>query len=201
MKSERRVGPVLIAGGIFMLAAAFLLVGYNLYDEYRAGVSAHHVVETLEQQIPTPSIPETELPDYIVNPDMEMPTLEIENNEYIGVLEIPSLKLILPVMNEWSYPKLKIAPCCYSGSAYTGNLVIAGHNYHTCFGTIEKLIAGAQIIFTDIKGRSFVYEVAAVEILTDTAVEEMLSTEWDLTLFTCTTGGQARVTVRCIKLE
>ena len=184
-----------------MFVAALLLVCYNLYDEHRAGVAASHVVETLEQQISKSVMLEAELPDYVVNPDMEMPTVEVENNEYIGVLSIPSLDLSLPVMSEWSYSGLKIAPCCYSGSAYTGNLVIAGHNYRTCFGPIEELTAGAQVTFTDLKGRSFVYEVAAVETLAATAVEEMLSTEWDLTLFTCTIGGQARVTVRCFRVE
>ena len=29
-------------------------------------------------------------------------------------------------------------------------------------------------------------------------VEEMLSEEWDLTLFTCTYSGQTRFTVRCL---
>ena len=38
---------------------------------------------------------------------------------------------------------------------------------------------------------------AAVDILDHTAVEDMISGEYDLTLFTCTYGGENRVTVRC----
>ncbi len=41
------------------------------------------------------------------------------------------------------------------------------------------------------------YEIAETEILEPTAIEELLSDEWNLTLFTCTYGGQARVAVRC----
>ena len=41
------------------------------------------------------------------------------------------------------------------------------------------------------------YEVAGVEVLKGTAVEEMQAGDWELTLFTCTIGGKARVTVRC----
>ena len=37
--------------------------------------------------------------------------------------------------------------------------------------------------------------------LPETAVEEMRAGEWDLTLFTCTYDGRARVTVRCIRTE
>lgn len=121
------------------------------------------------------------------------PTAEIDGYYYIGILEIPSLELSLPVMSEWSYQNLKFAPCRYSGSAYTGNFTIAAHNYSTHFGPVRDLEAGDQVIFTDIKGRRFFYEVETVETLEPTAIEDMLSDEWDLTLFTCTFSSQARV--------
>ena len=41
------------------------------------------------------------------------------------------------------------------------------------------------------------YEVTATEVLNPTAVEDMTSGEYDLTLFTCTYGGENRITVRC----
>lgn len=212
MKDKRqKVGGGFIAVGILMLAAAVLLGGYNLYDEYRAGKSAGAVLEELRQQIPAVKTPEetaaqevylpdgSQLPDYSVNPDMEMPEKEIAGDYYIGVLEIPSLGISLPVIGEWDYDALQIAPCRYSGSAYTGNLVIAAHNYQTHFGRIKTLSSGDQVIFTDVKGRSFLYEVAAVETIQSTAVEEVLSEEWDLTLFTCTIDGFERVAVHCLK--
>ena len=203
MKGKRRGGTFLIVMGLLLIVAAFFLLGYNLYDEYRAGESAKHVVTILQKSFmqaglePDPEEP----PDYILNPDMEMPVAEMEGHYYIGILEIPSLKLSLPVMSEWSYPNLKLAPCRYSGSAYTGNFAIAGHNYRTHFGPVKNLKAGDQIRFTDIKGRSFFYEVQTVETLEPTAVEDMLNDEWDLTLFTCTSGGQARIAVRCLKVD
>ena len=212
MKDKRqKVGGGFIAVGILMLAAAFLLGGYNLYDEYRAGKSAGAVLEELQQQIPAVKTPEetsaqevylpddSQLPDYSVNPDMEMPEKEIAGDYYIGVLEIPSLGISLPVIGEWDYDALQIAPCRYSGSAYTGNLVIAAHNYQTHFGRIKTLSSGDQVVFTDVKGRSFLYEVSAVETIQSTAVEEVLNEEWDLTLFTCTIDGFERVAVHCLK--
>lgn len=212
MKDKRqKVGGGFIAVGILMLAAAVLLGGYNLYDEYRAGKSADSVLEELRQQIPAVKTPEetaaqevylpdgSQLPDYSVNPDMEMPEKEIAGDYYIGFLEIPSLGISLPVIGEWADDALQIAPCRYSGSAYTGNLVIAAHNYQTHFGRIKTLSSGDQMIFTDVKGRSFLYEVAAVETIQSTAVEEVLSEEWDLTLFTCTIDGFERVAVHCLK--
>ena len=116
---------------------------------------------------------------------------------YIGTLSIPALELSLPVMSQWSYPKLRIAPCRYAGSAYQGNLILSAHNYSSHFGQIGTLQAGDRVTFTDVDGNVFLYSVAEIQILQPGDVEEMLSGGWALTLFTCTLGGRTRVTVRC----
>ena len=101
-----------MAGGLLLIAAALLLTVYNLWDEHRAGTAVTQVMEQLQKQTPdsmlvqTPSSPagpgESEIPDYILNPDMEMPTMDIDGNRYIGTLDIPALNLSLPVISEWS---------------------------------------------------------------------------------------------------
>ena len=211
MKSKTRMGNILLAAGALFLAAALLLTGSNLYEAYQAGQASECLSQEVSSRIESQSQDadslsqaalaggEEETPEYLRNPEMEMPVEEIEGNGYIGLLEIPALGLSLPVMSEWSYPNLKLAPCRYSGSAYTGDFTIAGHNYSTHFGPIGGLNAGDSITFTDMQGNCFAYEVQAVEVLEPTAIEEMLSDDWDLTLFTCTTGGQARVAVRCVR--
>ena len=40
-----------------------------------------------------------------------MPTVTIDGYDYIGYVEAPVLGLKLPVMAEWDYDRLKIAPC------------------------------------------------------------------------------------------
>ena len=198
-----------MAGGLLLIAAALLLTVYNLWDEHRAGTAVTQVMEQLQTPdsmlVQTPSSPagpgESEIPDYILNPDMEMPTMDIDGNRYIGTLDIPALNLSLPVMSEWSYPKLKIAPCRYVGTAYQGNFVIAAHNYRTHFGSLGNLSAGDRVTFTDVDGNIFSYDVVEVQILNPAAIEEMVSDDWDLSLFTCTLGGKTRLTVRCDKIE
>ena len=81
------------------------------------------------------------------------------------------------------------------------NMVIAAHDYYSHFGRLKSMSQGDEVIFTDMDGNVFRYEVAALETLSSTAVEEMTSGDWDLTLFTCTVGGQSRVTVRCVLAE
>ena len=141
------------------------------------------------------------VPDYIRFPDMEMPVTEVDRHDYIGTLLIPDLGLDLPVMSEWSYPKLKLAPCRYTGSVYGEQMIIVAHNYVTHLGNIQKLPMGTPITFTDMTGNVFRYELAEIEILRPKQVPELLGTDYPLTLVTCTLGGAARVTARCIKVE
>ena len=207
----------MICLGLLLIAAALFLAAYNIYDERRAEQAAHETVEQLEACLPAESPAETlpegmetlppagpgevEIPDYVLDPNHEMPVRNIGGEDYIGVLEVPSLGLMLPVMSEWSYPRLKIAPCRYTGSAYQGNLIIAAHNYRSHFGNLKELCEGDVVCFTDMDGNVFSYEVVLLEILQPTDVDEMESGDWDLTLFTCTVGGKSRVTVRCERTD
>lgn len=212
MKGKTRMGNILLAAGALFLTAALLLTGSNLYETYQAGQASERLFQEVFSRIESQSQEadslsqavlaggEEETPEYLLNPEMEMPVEEIEGNGYIGLLEIPALGLSLPVMSEWSYQNLKLAPCRYSGSAYTGNFTIAGHNYSTHFGPIGGLNAGDSITFTDMQGNRFAYEVQVVETLEATAVEDMVGEEWDLTLFTCDLSGESRITVRCLKV-
>lgn len=213
VNKKKRKGSLLICLGLLLLAAALLLTGYNLREESAARQSAGEAAERLEEILAEETEEEEtmdpeellrleengeiEIPDYILNPKMEMPAEEIDGQAYIGVLKIPALELELPVLRDISYPKLKIAPCRYLGSAYTADLIIAAHNYPSHFGNLKQLLTGDQLLFTDTDGNQFVYEVEELELLGPGDIEEMESGDWDLTLFTCTIGGQSRVTVRC----
>lgn len=191
-------GRLCIVLGLLLLAAALVLTGYNLLEGSRAQRSAAAAVQVLEQKLPevTP-----ELPQWQQYPEMELPVVTVDGLDYVGLLELPALGLELPVLERWSYPNLRQAPCRYQGTAYRSGFVIAGHNYPAHFGSLRNLTAGDSVFFTDMDGYRFAYQVAAVEVLPPTAVEEMSDEGWDLTLFTCTPGGQSRVAVRCLRAE
>lgn len=202
-------GRVWIAAGVLLIVAALCMAGYNLWDDARASASVSESYEQIEKLVPkgeavwqgTDSTGEICYPDYVLNPDMEMPTLEIDGHAYIGTLEIPALELSLPVLSEWSYPNLKIAPCRYTGSVYQDNLVIAAHNYTRHFGSLKTVGIGDEVRFTDADGNVFSYLVSELEQLQPTAVDQMQAGDWALSLFTCTLGGQYRVVVRCVPGE
>lgn len=210
-----KLGRLLILVGVLLLLAALGLTVYNLYDDYRASYVSRQTIIYLEQVIvpkapyvPTPTTPpaeeelefsieEIEIPDYILDPGREMPILTVDGQEYIGTLSIDALNLRLPVISQWSYPSLKVAPCRYYGSAYTDDLVIAAHNYKAHFANLATLKIGDTVRFTDVDGNPFSYVVSAKETLPPTAISEMTCGSWPLTLFTCTTGGTYRVAIRC----
>lgn len=190
------------------MTAAVLLLVYNLWDGHRARESEEAILaEYLQENKKVSESPDASdkedkqnTPDYILNPDMDMPEYTLKSLgdvACIGILEIPALNLELPVISSWSYSSLRLAPCRYSGSAYKGDLVIAAHNYQSHFGGLRTLPEGSEVFFTDAVGNRFSYYVAVTEALTPWSVDDMTSGEWPLTLFTCTLDSQNRVTVRC----
>lgn len=188
---SKKAGVRLMILGTVLILAALSLVVYNRCQEAAAAHAAEQILDRLEtitgSQVHVTATP---LPDVL-------PETEIDGNHYIGYLRIPSLELELPVMADWSYPQLRVAPCRYYGDLRSG-MVIAAHNYERHFGRIRQLQPGEAVYFVDMNGRAYRYEVAEVEVLAPTAIEEMVSADWDLTLFTCTYGGKTRVTVRCV---
>ena len=193
---------VMLGAGLLLIAAALALAAYNVIDAQRAARSAAQALEALSQTTAVSAADSEEAsaddaPAYLADPEMPMPTVSFDGNDYIGRVDVPSLGLSLPVISEWSYPRLKIAPCRYTGSAYLDNLIIAAHNYSSHFGNLNRLNTGDTVTFTDVDGNQFTYAVSLIEDLPGTDIEEMQSGEWDLTLFTCTLGGRSRVTVRC----
>ena len=201
---KRKAGVVFVVAGLLLMASAAALAYYNVWDADRAGENSEVVLETLDQRIPVLEeldLPEELIPDHLLNPTMDMPTQEVDGQKYIGRIDVPAVGISLPVMDSWSYPNLKIAPCRYKGSAYLDNMILAAHNYERHFGPISRLIPGDEVVFTDVDGNIFTYSVVETEQLEGTDVKEMESGDWDLTLFTCTLGGQYRVTVRCVREE
>ena len=202
-----------------MLLAAAILTSLNFIEDGQAGEAAGNALEQLllaerdvrdaarrassetSDESAAPSggltLDPVYLNDNTSTPEGEMPVIEIDGYGYIGVLQIPSLDLTLPVISDWSYPALQIAPCRYEGSAYDGGLVIAGHNFDSHFGKLSQLEPGDEVRFVDLSGNTFIYAVSETEVLEATAIDQMITGNWDLTLFSCTLSGQTRFTVRC----
>lgn len=191
----RKVGTICMVLGAALVLAALSLFLWNRQEASAADAAAASALAQVDAYIATN---ESAASDPY---SAEMTEVEIDGHSYIGYLSLPTENLELPVMSDWNYDQLRIAPCRYYGSTKTNDLVIAGHNYIRHFGPIENLVPGDPVYFTDMDGVTTAYEVAEVDTLSATAVEEMTGSSFDLTLFTCNYSGQARVTVRCDRAD
>ena len=200
--SKRYVGLVMMIIGISTVAAGLGLSGYNLWDNHRAGIQADaalYAIVRLWEEAEITNLDEIlEAPSELSSgSDRALSVWEVDGHRYIGMVSIPAIDMALPVQEDWSPVLLKTSPCRYTGSPYRGDLIICAHNYDTHFGRLKNLLPGDEVVFTDVEENEFRYTVVELKTLAGTAVEEMKNGEWDLTLFTCTLGGQTRVTVRC----
>lgn len=201
MTMRNKLGTICMILGTVLVLAALSLFLWNRWEDRRAGALAESILPQVMEQIASPAPESGEAGD--TNPDLpdpydvSMTEAEIDGYAYVGYLSIPAINLELPVMAQWDYARLKIAPCRYTGSTKSGDLVICGHNYTRHLGPIGRLVPGDDVYFTDMDGGVWHYQVAAVETLGPTDIENMTAGEYPLTLFTCTLGGASRVTVRC----
>lgn len=212
---NKKHGLICVVLGTALLIAALSLVFYNKNENKKSGEAAQSVLSELAEKIPPPPTePVTEIPtagdilaEYDIEPATEAKeenTIVIAENGYIGIVSIPDLQLDLPVMSDWSYPKLNISPCRYKGSIAEGDIIIAAHNYWSHFGRLSELGGGETLIFTEADGTVHTYEITEIIQLDGRDIEGMefgSADSWDITLFTCTLGGQSRVTVRAVEVE
>ena len=202
-------GTLCIILGILCLLASVGFVFYNRMEEVSAETSSQTMLHTVQEKIarkaleaPVPDATEQPLEEefVLIEETQEIPAVNLDGYDCIGILSLPALGLELPVLSNWSYAKLKIAPCQYYGSCYDTDFVIAAHNYRSHFGRLSELRPQDLILFTDANGDVFCYEVVLTETLPPTATKEMITSGFDLSLYTCTPGGGSRVTVRCRKI-
>ena len=185
----KKSGVILISLGAVLILAALLLFLHNRSEDRRAGQEAESLLEDARSAMAADTDPE---------PQEEL--AEEITYDYAGVIAIPDLSLELPVIDQWSYARLKVAPCRQSGAAADGDLVIAAHNYKSHFGYLDRLEPGASVIFTDMEGTVYRYAVEEIRQLEPEDVEDVssvFSSEYPLVLYTCTPGGKARVAVFC----
>ena len=188
---KHKAGTVCMALGIALLIAALSLFGYNEWRSNQAGQASDSVLEKLSPMMASPETAESP------ESENDMPEVTVDGQTYIGTLTIPVLDLTLPVMADWDYDKLQTAPCRYSGTLATKDLVIAGHNFIRHFGRLDTLRAGDVLVFTTMNDKKPYYTVARIETLDSTDITDMTAGEYPLSLFTCDYSGQARITVRC----
>lgn len=221
-RRRRPVGIILIAVGILALTGAAAWFARNVAEDISADRFSRQTVEKIQHMMqtePTGAADNAvedkrnasgEAADEVLDARLiEMQTYVIEGVPYIGMLEIPSASLVLPVCSEWSYDNLSDSPCRYCGSYFTNDMVVCAHDFGSHFRAIRSLDIGDSVYFTPVGGQKIQYLVSNVETVAPTDIDKMVVNTkpdgsghlWDMTLFTCNFGGQTRCAVRLEKVQ
>ncbi len=196
----------MISLGAVLILSALLLFVYNQWEDQKAGESAEKMLADVQtaitQQIESsPAQPEKEESAEREEMEPEETKISMINGyNYIGVLNLPTLNLELPVLSDCDEALLKVAPCRDFGDLATDDLVIAAHNYRRHFGRLSQLSYGDQVTFTDMDGNVHVYQVAEISMIAPTDVSLVADSAYELVLYTCDYTNQNRIMVGCRKI-
>lgn len=223
--SKNRRGILLLTLGVVMVAASVGLHYLQQRQDQLAGESSAILLEELNREISpgAPSYRPTEAdtteefevvpaaPVSVEAPSVSAPVVEesgeptvaeevpyrtLSGYDVMGVLKVPSVYVELPILSNWSDSLLNVAPCRYSGSLETGNLILMGHNYKSHLQPLGNVRVGDSVEFTDANGVVHRFRVAMVEEILGSTPEKLAS-EHPLILFTCTFSRHSRIVVRC----
>lgn len=125
--------------------------------------------------------------------------------ETVGIVKIPKLNIIYPILSKTTDALLKVAPCKFHGANpnEVGNLCIIAHNYRrkgVFFSDIPTLVVGDIVEIQDLSQRTLQYEVYDVHtVMPDNVDDTTQKTNGrkEVTLITCTNDSKQRFIVRC----
>lgn len=112
---------------------------------------------------------------------LEMPVLDIENQDIVGIIEIPKFNIKLPVKNDFSSKVIGSLPMRFSGSAYDGSLIISGSDNQNQFNCAEKLDIDDSVNVVDMTGAEFTYKISEI-FRSKSATADSVETKCDLML-------------------
>jgi len=203
MTGRQKRGVALVAVGLSLILCS---AGIHLMQEQEdamAGQSAGILLQQLDLSRTPIALPEPESPQQPQKQEQTpsgMPEKSYLGYSMIGTIRVPSVDMELPVLSTWDYDLLKVAPCRYSGTLQEENLILMGHNYKSHFTPLHAVAMGDSVEFEDVNGVVTRYTVAQITILYKNDGEKLPS-EYPLTLFTCSAGGQNRIVIRCAETE
>ena len=130
-----------------------------------------------------------------------MPYEVVDGHYFIGVLDMPTLGITLPVQWGWSDELMDISPCRYTGNTEDNNIILMAHNYTTHFGALFNINLGDPVLFTDVNGHRITYHVYYIDNFHRKEISKMYEGEWDMTLFTCVPHTYNRLAVRLVRVD
>lgn len=139
-------------------------------------------------------------------PDSASPYLETANlsgYEVTGILQIPDLNRSWPIIASGDAAKTAKIPSIYGGNPASGDLVIADGADNQQFSGLKDLPDGSEVVFTDISGHEYRYQLATVETVPSSKLSAISRhrERWDAAIITPNFSGRSQIVTRLVKAE
>ena len=160
----------------------------------KAMANVVNIVEDLQQNLQSENSEEAK---------QQLLETTIEGYNIEGIIEIPSIELKYPIINQTNDKTMKISVTKFTGGNINeiGNYCIAGHNNldGTMFGRVKKLQKGDIIKLTNLYGETVEYKIFDMYVIdpNDVSCTEIVEEGTrEVTLITCTNGRKNRLVTK-----
>ena len=205
----------LLIAGIVAIIGGLIVLGVNVARNNAINTDASEAVEQFQGSKNKNNNTNTASTNSeAVNPLIGIDNLVVGNNSststrqmykgfpMVGTIEIPSIDLKYPVLENASKSAIEVAVAVYDGVGLNqvGNTTIVGHNYRngTFFSNLKKVTIGDKVYITDESGKKMTYIVYNTVITTpedSSFLERDTEGKREITLDTCTDDTQSRLLV------
>ncbi|MBR3170528.1 MAG: hypothetical protein IKF22_04635 [Lachnospiraceae bacterium] len=170
---------LVIAGTCMMFFSVLFLLRYHS-NTRDMDDNATELLRELERAIPKDPVMTQ---DPVYKDTDNMPAIELKGISCIGILKVPKIGLELPVANNGS--DIGFTPIHISGTPNSTDFVIEALGYSSQFGQLSKLELKDNLIFVDLYGYQYSYEITGIvsgteeqlQAMDDAMLEETDSTE------------------------
>ena len=189
MKNKKIISVISITLGAILVIAS---IGLLVYSMRGYEIDTNNAIVQIEKLLPkiTQSVPHEK-------GNNDMPSMEIDGESYVALLEMDMYKFKMPVRSVWDEKAVEAVPCRYSGSIYNNSLVIAATDAEGQMDFVNSVNTGDRLTVTDMRGEQFSYKVVKVENSNTATDEELNTDEFDLTIFVEYSGPTDYLFIRC----
>ena len=152
----------LIALALVAVGTCLMIFSAHFLLRYRSNTkdmedNSRELLRELERVIPKDPVMTQ---DPVYKDASSMPAIDIKGISCIGVLKVPKIGLELPVANNGS--DIGFTPIHVSGTPHTTDFVIEALGYSSQFGPLSELELKDNLIFVDLYGYQYSYEITGI---------------------------------------
>lgn len=189
----QKIGKICLIAGCLLIAGSLALFLSVRIGTAQAQKQNTQMVQTIHGMLP-PMQPG--ITDQFTN--MSMPTLEIDGEDYTGLIEIPALGVTLPLADKWDKRTAMKHPCRFAGTVYDSTLIVGGADRPGQFAGFDMIQPGSTVTVTDMTGWTFDYVIHRIDRSSAVSEEVLKAGNADLTLFVRNAYGLDYILLRCV---